>query len=70
MALEASMTAQKRGAVYNICDDMPAPPEDVIAYGAELLGLPIPPAIAFEQPIWGRWQPVFIQKISGSRMTM
>lgn len=48
MALEASMKAQKRGAVYNICDDIPAPPEDVIAYGAELLGLPIPPAIAFE----------------------
>lgn len=34
--------------VYNVCDDMAAPPEDVIAYAAELLGLPIPEAIDFE----------------------
>ena len=34
--------------VYNVCDDMAAPPEDVIAYAAELLGLPTPDAVDFE----------------------
>lgn len=47
--LEASIRQPRPGAIYNLCDDDPAPPEDVIAYAAELLGLPIPPAIPFEQ---------------------
>ncbi|RUS59517.1 SDR family oxidoreductase [Pseudorhodobacter sp. E13] len=42
--LAASITRPDPGAIYNVCDDDPAPPEDVIAYAAELLGLPIPPA--------------------------
>jgi nucleoside-diphosphate-sugar epimerase len=46
--LEASIHAPNPGAIFNVCDDDPAPPQDVIAYAAELLGLPIPPAIAFE----------------------
>lgn len=48
-ALEASMRAPQAGAIYNICDDCPAPPEDVIAHAAALLGAPLPPAIAFDQ---------------------
>lgn len=36
-------------AIYNLCDDDPAPPEDVIAFAANLLGLPVPPAIPFDQ---------------------
>jgi nucleoside-diphosphate-sugar epimerase len=35
--------------VYNLCDDDPAPPEDVIAHAAELLGLPVPPEVPFEE---------------------
>lgn len=46
--LEASITRPNPGAAYNVCDDDPAPPEDVIAYAAELLGVPIPPAEGFE----------------------
>lgn len=42
--LMASIKAPNPGAVYNVCDDDPAPPEDVIAYAAELTGLPMPPA--------------------------
>lgn len=41
--LLASITAPHPGAIYNICDDDPAPPQDVIAHAAELLGLPVPP---------------------------
>jgi nucleoside-diphosphate-sugar epimerase len=45
--LAASMARPNPGAIYNVCDDHPAPPEDVIAYAAELLGVPIPPAVPF-----------------------
>jgi nucleoside-diphosphate-sugar epimerase len=34
--------------LYNVSDDEPAPPQDVVAYAAELLGLPIPPEIPFD----------------------
>ena len=34
--------------IYNVSDDEPAPPQDVVAYAAELLGLPVPPEIAYE----------------------
>lgn len=48
-ALAASIAQPKPGRIYNICDDDPAPPEDVIAYAAQLLGLPIPPAESWEE---------------------
>jgi len=39
-----------RGAleVYNVTDDEPSPPQDVVAYAAQLLHLPPPPVVAFE----------------------
>lgn len=46
--LDASLRQPKPGAVYNLCDDDPAPPQDVISYAAALLGLPEPPAEDFE----------------------
>lgn len=46
--LAASIARPNPGAVYNVCDDDPAPPEDVIAHAASLLGLPLPPEEAFE----------------------
>ena len=45
--LAASIAQPNPGAIYNLCDDDPAPPQDVIAHAAELLGLPIPPAQDF-----------------------
>ena len=47
--LLASIDRPNPGAVYNVCDDNPAPPQDVIAFAAELLGLPIPPEVPFEE---------------------
>jgi nucleoside-diphosphate-sugar epimerase len=47
--LLASIAQPSPGTAYNLCDDDPAPPEDVIAHAAELLGLPVPPAIPFDQ---------------------
>jgi nucleoside-diphosphate-sugar epimerase len=46
--LEASIASPNPGAAYNMCDDDPAPPQDVIAHAANLLGMPVPPAIAYE----------------------
>ncbi|TMM52711.1 SDR family oxidoreductase [Sulfitobacter sabulilitoris] len=46
--LAASLDRPNPGAVYNLCDDDPAPPQDVIGHAAELLGMPLPPAVAFE----------------------
>ncbi|MDB5426918.1 MAG: Nucleoside-diphosphate-sugar epimerase [Phenylobacterium sp.] len=43
--LEASMARPRAGAIYNLCDDEPAPNSDVVAYAAGLLGLPPPPEI-------------------------
>lgn len=45
--LMASIDRPNPGAIYNLCDDDPAPPEDVIAHAAKLLDLPIPPAEDF-----------------------
>ncbi|EYD75198.1 Nucleoside-diphosphate-sugar epimerase [Rubellimicrobium mesophilum DSM 19309] len=45
--LLASIERPNPGAIYNVCDDDPAPPEDVIGLAAELLGLPVPPAEDF-----------------------
>ncbi|WP_432817259.1 SDR family oxidoreductase [Sulfitobacter sp. JB4-11] len=47
-ALELSIVRPDPGAIYNLCDDDPAPPQDVIGHAAELLGLPLPPAEDFE----------------------
>lgn len=46
--LEASIRRPNPGAIYNVADDEPAPPEEVVAYAAELLGAEPPPAIPFE----------------------
>jgi nucleoside-diphosphate-sugar epimerase len=46
--LAASIARPRPGAVYNVCDNDPAPPEHVIAHAAELLGLPLPPSEDFE----------------------
>ncbi|MEZ5799039.1 MAG: SDR family oxidoreductase [Paracoccaceae bacterium] len=47
--LEASIARPNPGAVYNVCDDDPAPPQDVLSHAARLLGLPEPPAVDFDQ---------------------
>ncbi|AOZ68213.1 NAD(P)-dependent oxidoreductase [Rhodobacter xanthinilyticus] len=47
--LEASIAQPNPGRVYNVCDDEPAPPEDVLGFAAELLGLPVPPEVAYDE---------------------
>jgi hypothetical protein len=47
-ALLSSINNLNPGRTYNLADDEPCPPQDVIAYAAELMGLPIPPDVPFE----------------------
>ncbi len=47
--LAASIAAPAPGTAYNVCDDDPAPPEDVLSHAAALLGLPEPPGIPWDQ---------------------
>lgn len=47
--LQASIHRPNPGAAYNVCDDNPCPPEEVIGHAAHLLGLPEPPAVTFAE---------------------
>ena len=42
--LEASIANPNAGRAYSVCDDTPAPPQDVVTYAAELMGVS-PPAL-------------------------
>jgi len=46
--LVAAMGKPAGHGLFNVTDDEPAPPQDVVAFAAQLLGLPVPPAIDFE----------------------
>jgi nucleoside-diphosphate-sugar epimerase len=46
--LAASIAKTNPGRAYNVCDDEPCPPQEVVAYAANLLGLPVPPEIPYE----------------------
>jgi nucleoside-diphosphate-sugar epimerase len=47
--LLASMAKPHPGRAYNVADDEPCPPQDVVEYAAKLLGLPVPPDVPFDQ---------------------
>lgn len=47
--LAASIAQPCSGAIYNVCDDDPAPPQDVLGHAAELLGLPVPAEVPFDE---------------------
>jgi len=47
--LTASMARPDPGAIYNVCDDEAAPPQDVVTYAAQLLGIDPPAAVPFEE---------------------
>ena len=49
--LLASLTKPRAGAVYNVTDNEPAPPQDVLTYAAELMGVEPPPEIPFEKAV-------------------
>lgn len=46
--VQASIARPRAGGVYNVCDDDPAPPQDVITHAAALLGIAPPPEEAYD----------------------
>jgi dTDP-4-dehydrorhamnose reductase len=48
-ALLCSMAKPNPPRAYNVCDDEASPPQDVVAYAAELLGMPPPPELPFDE---------------------
>ena len=45
----AAMARGSAGAVYNVTDDDPAPQADVIAFACDLLGVPPPPLVPYDE---------------------
>jgi nucleoside-diphosphate-sugar epimerase len=44
-----ALTLSLKGQIWNVADNEPAPPQDVIAYAASLLGLDPPPEESFDE---------------------
>ena len=47
--LISSIGRPRPGAVYNVCDDQPASPTEVVAHAADLLGVPAPALVPFDE---------------------
>lgn len=47
--LEASITKPRPGTIYNVCDNEPAAPADVVTFACELLGVEPPPPVPLDE---------------------
>jgi nucleoside-diphosphate-sugar epimerase len=47
--LEASIAQPHAGAIYNVADDEPAAPDEVVTYAAKLIGVEPPPEVDFAE---------------------
>jgi nucleoside-diphosphate-sugar epimerase len=43
--------ARRASGIFNVSDDEPAPPQDVVSFAADLLRLPAPPEIPFAEAV-------------------
>jgi nucleoside-diphosphate-sugar epimerase len=46
--LDASLAQPRAGAIYNVTDNEPAPPQDVVTFAASLCGVTPPPEISLD----------------------
>ena len=46
--LRASIARPNGGRIYNVCDDAPTPPREVVEHACELLGVAPPPLVDFD----------------------
>ena len=46
--ITALAAQRKLGGTFNLSDDEPAPPQDLVEYAAKLMGVAVPPGIPFE----------------------
>ena len=49
--LLASIEQPRNGAIYNVSDNEPAPPQDVLLFAAEIAGREPPPEVPFENAV-------------------
>jgi nucleoside-diphosphate-sugar epimerase len=49
--VRATIDSTATSQIYNVTDDEPAPPQDVVVYAAELIGFTPPPEIPFEHAV-------------------
>lgn len=42
------LAERNAGGIFNVTDDLPAPPQDVVTFAARLMGVEAPPEVAFE----------------------
>ncbi|MDR7033754.1 SDR family oxidoreductase [Mesorhizobium sp. BE184] len=42
------LAGRNQGGIFNVTDDLPAPPQDVVEYASSVMNVPPPPAISFE----------------------
>lgn len=47
--LRASIASPRGGSVFNVTDDEPVPPQDIVTHACSLLGVDPPPEIPFEK---------------------
>jgi len=50
-AVLAAMTLGRPGAIYNVADDLPASSAEVTEFACELLGLPVPPLVSWDDVV-------------------
>lgn len=67
-AIQASMQQPSPGAIYNLADDYPCPAHEVVAYGAELLGMAPPPLVKYAD-VEAELSPMMREFYSASRRT-
>lgn len=48
-ALDASIAQPRAGAIYNVTDNEPAPPQDVVTFAAQLCDVAAPPEISLDE---------------------
>ncbi len=68
----ASLDRPAPRTVYNVADHEPAPPQDIIAFAAHLLGLPVPPEEPFETAVLSPMARSFYmdqRRVSNARLT-
>ncbi len=70
-AINACLLGPAPGGIYNVTDDEPAPPQDVVAYAAEQIGVAPPPEKPFEETPLSPMQRSFYgenKRVSNRRM--
>ena len=50
-AIDIALMGQHRGGIFNITDNEPAPPQDVVTFAADLLGMAPPPETSFDPSV-------------------